>query len=121
MEKRNAGGNHDSTEHHTRGRHTGKVKGASKKTTTISPHKQTSEGAFQRGSETQAEREKEPSRLRPKTSGGIVRQLILQAENQLAQKRSDIEFLEGQLQQFRAMLAEWESGVSAIESNQEEK
>lgn len=58
---------------------------------------------------------KKSTRPRPKTSGGIVRQLILQTENQLAQKRSDIEFLESQLEQFREMLSDWEAGVSAIE------
>jgi|GEM_PF-5768229 len=61
------------------------------------------------------------ARPRPKTSGGIVRQLILQTENQLAQKKSDIEFLESQLEQFREMLSEWQAGVSAIEPSQDIK
>jgi len=61
------------------------------------------------------------TRPRPKTSGGIVRQLILQTENQLAQKKSDIEFLESQLEQFREMLSEWQAGVSGIETDQEAK
>ena len=108
MEETDTGGSYGSTEHHTRGRRTRKIKGSSKKTDAVSSHKQASQGAFQG--------KPEPGRPRPKTSGGIVRQLILQAENQLAQKRSDIEFLETQLQQLREMLAEWESGVSAINS-----
>lgn len=61
------------------------------------------------------------TRPRPKTSGGIVRQLILQTENQLAQKKTDIEFLESQLEQFREMLSEWEAGVFAIEPDSDTK
>lgn len=111
MKEKDNGGLYGSAEHHARGGRRGKSKNFGKESQAVPTDKQTFAGTLQGGT----------GRPRPKTSGGIVRQLILQTENQLAQKKSDIEFLESQLEQFREMLSEWQAGVSGIETDQDAK
>ena len=67
-------------------------------------------------------------RPRPRTNGGILRQLILSSKNQLAKTKRQIEDLTSEveemavhIEQLEHLLSEWEDGVSAIEPDQDAK
>lgn len=67
-------------------------------------------------------------RLRPRTNGGILRQLIAVSKNQLAKTKRQIEDLNSEveemavnIEQLEHLLSDWESGVSAIESKESDQ
>jgi hypothetical protein len=67
-------------------------------------------------------------RPRPRTNGGILRQLIVVSKNQLAKTKRQIEDLNSEveemavnIEQLEHLLSDWEAGVSAIESKESDQ